>query len=96
MLVRVPVVMDTRVLIYVMYIENIRWKTYVVVLDGEKHKALSILLKERLVGLLGLDCRCDAELLVRRVLLLWQVWNADDGLVNIFLVRRREVKLLCR
>jgi hypothetical protein len=69
-------------------------KTYIVVLDWEKNEALPVLLEQWLVCLLGLDRGRDGGLCDR--LLFWEVGNADDGHENIFLVRRREVKLLCR
>lgn len=70
--------------------------TYIVVLDGEENEAVGVFLQERLVGLLRLDGRCDSvHLLVDLVDLLLEVRNADNGLVTIFLVCRREVDLLC-
>lgn len=39
------------------------WRvTYLVVLDGEQHKALGVLLQEGLIGLLGLDGGCHGRL----------------------------------
>jgi hypothetical protein len=72
-----------------------RW-TYIVVLDGEQDESLGVLLEQGLVCLLRLDGRRDVGLAVGRVDLLdVKVWDADNGLVDVLLVRRREVELLC-
>jgi hypothetical protein len=55
------------------------------VLDGEKNKAVGVLLEKRLVCLLSLDCGRDTSLCYG--LLLGKVWDADNRLEDIFLVR---------
>jgi hypothetical protein len=59
--------------------------TYIVVLDGKKNKAIGVFLEKRLMCLLFLDGRRDTSLCYR--LLFWEVWDADDGLENVFLIR---------
>lgn len=59
-------------------------KTYIMVLDGEKNEALSVLLEQWLVCLLRLDSGRDRWLCDR--LLFWQIGNADDGHENVLLV----------
>jgi hypothetical protein len=72
--------------------------TYIVVLDREEHETLRVLLQERLMRLLLLDCRGHIGLcrLVRLGLL--EVGYANNGLVNVLvlLVLGREAQLLCR
>lgn len=65
------------------------------VLDGKKDETLRVLLEKRLVCFLGSDCGCDRRLGDDH-LLLWEIWNADNGLVDVLLVCRREVELLRR
>ena len=71
--------------------------TYIMVLDGEENETVGVFLEDRLVCLLRLDGRCNrVELLVHLVhFLCGEVWDADDGLVGVLLVCRREVDLLC-
>lgn len=64
------------------------------VLDGEKNEALRILLQEGLICFLRPDSRGNVRLLDFLYLLLGEVRNADDGLVAVLLVRRREINLL--
>jgi hypothetical protein len=68
-------------------------KTNLMVLDGEEHEALGVLLQQWLVCLLSLDGRRD------RHALLWDldvVWYADDGDgdVGVLLVRGIKGELL--
>jgi hypothetical protein len=56
-----------------------------VILDGEEDKAVGVFLEKRLVCLLFLDGGCDASLCYRSF--FWEIWDADDGPENIFLVR---------
>jgi hypothetical protein len=70
--------------------------TYIVVLDGEQDETLSILLEQRLNGLFVLDGRCNVCLAVGRGdLLVVKLWDANNGPVDVLLIRRGEVKLLC-
>jgi hypothetical protein len=59
--------------------------TYIVVLDGEKDKAVGVFLEKRLVCLLLLDGWRDTSLCDR--CFFWEIWDADDGPENIFLIR---------
>jgi hypothetical protein len=64
------------------------------VLDGEQDEASRVLLEEGLLSLLFLDRGRDSRLNLLEVI-LEVIWNADDGLESVLLLRRREVKLLC-
>lgn len=70
--------------------------TYIVVLDGEENEALGVLLQDGLVGLLRLDGRCNRVNLLLDLVgdIVLELRNADDGLVCVLLVCRREVNLL--
>jgi len=65
------------------------------VLDGEENEALGVLLQNGLIRLLRLDGRCDRVELLLDLILLLEIRNADDGLVSVLFVGRREVELLC-
>lgn len=54
------------------------------VLDGEKNEAVGVFLEQRLMCLLWFDGGRDTSLCYG--LLLRKVWDADDGLENIFFV----------
>jgi hypothetical protein len=64
------------------------------VLDGEEYEASRVLLEEGLLGLLLFDGRRDGRLDFLDVV-LEVIWDADDRLESVFLLRRREVELLC-
>jgi hypothetical protein len=64
------------------------------VLDGEENEASRVLLKEGLLGLLLFDGRRDGRLDFLDVI-LEVIWDADDGLESVLLLRWREVELLC-
>lgn len=56
------------------------------VLDGEEDKASRVLLKEGFVCLLRLNGRRDCRLDVLDIG-VEVIWNADNGLENVFFVR---------
>jgi hypothetical protein len=70
--------------------------TYIVVLDGEENEAVGVLLQDRLAGLLGLNGGCDRVNLLLDLIggIILELRNADDGLVCVLFVCRREVDLL--
>ena len=79
--------------------------TDLVILDGEKHKAVRILLKERLICLLRFNRRCNS-----RCHFLFRVENLDEWFLELQVVENRgrdvrwmillieglEFKFLCR
>jgi hypothetical protein len=69
--------------------------TYLVVLDREEHETLRILLQQGLVCLLRFYRRGSGGL-CGRVLDVGKLWDANNGLVDVLLVFRREVELLQR
>jgi hypothetical protein len=54
------------------------------VLNGEENKTVGVFLEKRLVSLLSLDCGRDTSLCDG--LILWKIWDADNGPENIFLI----------